>query len=275
MPSFFKDPLWLFLLLGGLMFAVVAWQPPDRVIRITQGDIQRIEEQWQQQMRRPPTAAERQSLISQLVRDEALYQEAIALNLDAGDTIVRRRLIQKLGFLTEDLATAEPPEEAQLRRFHTEQQGNYQVPEQFSFKHIYFSADRPTEAANQNAESLATRAVADPSMAGDPFMLRRSYTQRSSREIGDLFGRAFARNLAELQVQTNWQGPLRSAYGWHAIQLIDKRAAADLSYEQVADKVLIDWQQQQRSAANKAYMDDLLATYEIRLPTGVQTADAP
>ncbi|NCF44142.1 MAG: hypothetical protein GWP70_04895 [Proteobacteria bacterium] len=257
------------------MFAVVAWQPQERVIRITQGDIQRIEEQWQQQMRRPPAAAERQSLISQLIRDEALYQEAIALNLDAGDTIVRRRLIQKLAFLTEDLATAEPPQEAQLRRFHAEHQGNYQVPEQFSFQHIYFSADRAAEAAELSAEALATRAVADPTMAGDPFMLQRSYTQRSSREIGDLFGRAFARDLAGLQVQTNWQGPLRSAYGWHAIQLTHKRAAADLSYEQVAEKVLIDWQQQQRSAANKAYIDNLLATYTIQLPTGLQATHAP
>ena len=112
LPRVFNDPLWLFLLFGGLLFVIAATQEDQRVIRVTEGDIQRIEEQWQQQMRRDPTPAERASLINQFIRDEAYYQEALALQLDAGDTIVKRRLIQKLSFLTEDLVGTVTPDEA-------------------------------------------------------------------------------------------------------------------------------------------------------------------
>ena len=108
----FKDPLWLFLLFGGLLFGVTALQDEDRVIVVSEGDIVRLEEQWRQQMQRDPTPAERQGLINRFIRDEAYYQEALALNLDAGDTIVKRRLIQKLTFLTEDLVGAETPNES-------------------------------------------------------------------------------------------------------------------------------------------------------------------
>ena len=54
LPRVFNDPLWLFLLFGGLLFVIAATQEDQRVIRVTEGDIQRIEEQWQQQMRRDP-----------------------------------------------------------------------------------------------------------------------------------------------------------------------------------------------------------------------------
>ena len=271
----FKDPLWLFLLFGGLLFGIAATQEDQRVIRVTEGDVQRIVEQWQQQMRRDPTPAEQASLINRFIRDEAYYQEALALKLDAGDTIVKRRLIQKLSFLTEDLAGTTSPDEATLRAFHAKHQDKYRTPDQFSFSHIYFSADRPVESPEQRAEVLAAKAVEDPTLGGDPFMLQRKYARRSTREIGDLFGRAFAKNLANLSVQEGWQGPLRSAFGWHAVQLINREQATPLGFEQVRDKVVIDWKQQQRKKANDAYLENLLATYSIELPVGVQRTDQP
>ena len=271
----FKDPLWLFLLFGGLLFGVTALQDEDRVIVVYEGDIVRLEEQWRQQMLRDPTSAERQGLIDRFVRDEAYYQEALALNLDAGDTIVKRRLIQKLTFLTEDLVGAETPNESDLRTFYADNLNDYKAPEQFSFTHIYFSADRQADAPEAQAKALAARAVEDPTLAGDPFMLQRRYVRRSTREVGDLFGRAFALQLAQLTTQEAWQGPLRSAFGWHAVQLTERQAATTLTFEQVQEKVALDWKQQRRETANEAYLQNLLASYEIRLPPREMSKAAP
>ena len=106
-------------------------------------------------------------------------------------------------------------------------------------------------------------------------MLLRQYVRRSTREIGDLFGRAFALQLAELPAQEAWQGPLRSAFGWHAVQLTERQAAKTLSFEQVQEKVALDWKQKQRHAANEAYLQNLLATYEIQLPPGEASTTEP
>jgi parvulin-like peptidyl-prolyl isomerase len=90
-----------------------------------------------------------------------------------------------------------------------------------------------------------------------------------------LFGRAFAKNLAELPVQEDWQGPLRSAFGWHAVQLVNREPASPLAFDQVREKVIVDWKQEQRKRANDAYLENLLATYTIQLPAGVQRTDQP
>ena len=275
MRRFFRDPLWLFLLFGGLLFALTAWQEDERRIEVTQGDVDRIVAQWQQQMRRAPTSAERTGLINQFIRDEAFYQEALALNLDVGDTIVRRRLVQKLAFLTEDLVDTQSPEPAALEAFYKANQSKYQTPERLSFRHIYFSADRSADSPGQQAEALARKAMENSGMAGDPFMLQKQYTQRSEREIGDLFGRSFAIKLASLPVQEPWQGPLRSAFGWHAIQLLDRLPASNLPFERVREKVVLDWKQQQRKAANQAYLEDLLASYTITLPISESSPEVP
>ena len=271
----FKDPLWLFLLFGSLLFAAAGLQKEERIIRVSQGDVLRLEEQWRQQMRRDPTRAERQGLIDRFIRDEAYYQEALALNLDAGDTIVKRRLIQKLTFLTEDLASTETPDDATLRAFYEEHLDDYQAPEQFSFAHIYFSADRPVNSAEEQAQALAIQATRDPTIQGDPFMLQRQYVQRSAREVGDLFGRAFAVQLTKLSEQDTWQGPLRSAFGWHAVQLTERRPAKTLGFAQVREKVILDYKQRQRKAANEAYLQNLLASYEIQLPLGETSTAQP
>ena len=261
-----KDPLWLFLLFGGLLFGLANWQDEERVIQVTDGDVQRVLAQWQQQMRRPPSATERQSLIDQFIQDEAYYQEALRLGLDSNDTIVRRRLIQKLTFLTEDLAASQPATEEELAAFYQENLQRYKIPELFTFRHIYFSTDRPATTPENSPRVMAQRAVLDPTLAGDPFMLATRYAGRSQREIGDLFGQMFAEQLGELTAQTGWQGPIRSAYGWHAILLEKREPSRARPLESIGEKLLADWRQAQRTAANAAYLKQLLASYEVRLP---------
>lgn len=262
----FKDPLWLFLLFGTLLFGLARWQDDARVIQVSNGDIQRLSLQWQQQMRREPTQAERQNLIAQFIRDEAYYQEALRLGLDADDTIVRRRLIQKVTFLTEDLAATETPDPQTLEQFYDNNRQRYEIPEQFTFQHIYFSSDRDTEISDGSAKTMATRAVSNPALTGDPFMLQSQYARRSQREIGDLFGRAFAERLIAIETLGKWQGPIQSAYGWHAVLLENRRPGQGLPYQQVKDKVLLDWRQERRVEANKAYLAGLLDTYEVQMP---------
>ena len=60
---------------------------------------------------RPPTAEELKGQIDQYVREEILSREAMKLGLDQNDTIIRRRLQQKMEFLAEDFAAGAEPTE--------------------------------------------------------------------------------------------------------------------------------------------------------------------
>ena len=261
-----KDPIWVFVGIGILMFGLANFSATDETYQVvvSQAQTQRLNDQWQAQMRRPPTAAEMEGLIDQYIKEEIYYREALRLGLDGDDTIVRRRLVQKLTFLTEDIATLTPPDDATLEAYYQENRENYRVPERISFRHRYFSADRRnTPDAPNAARDQASTAVDDSSLTGDPFMLQKNFARRSQREIGDLFGSAFAEALITLPVAEDWQGPVQSAYGWHPVQITHREASRIPEYSEIKERVRVDAQQAARREANQAYYDELRSRYEI------------
>ena len=259
-----KDPLVLFLALGMVIFwiaAAGAGGDSDSLIEVGQPDLVRLNDQWQAQMGRPPTPEELNGLVEQYIQEEVYFREAQRLSLDEGDIIVRRRLVQKLRFLTEDIATGQPPSTADLRAYFDANAERYRQPERYSFSHRYFSTDR-----REDAHADAAAALIDPGIAGDPFMLQRSYAARSAQQIGNLFGTAFAEQLAALEPDKRWQGPIRSAYGWHLVQLDERLPELLPPVDEVANQVASDLNMERREQANAAYYQNLLERYEVRRP---------
>ncbi|HBK18921.1 MAG TPA: hypothetical protein DDZ38_09780 [Gammaproteobacteria bacterium] len=266
-----RDPLFAFILLGAAIFLVSSWRdnPDDLIINVSEGDITRLKDQWSSQMRRPPNDKELRGLITNHIKEEIYHREALALGLDHGDAIVRRRLVQKLTFLTEDLEMGRTPDEPTLITFYKSNRERYQQPPQITFRHRYFSADRPRATGRPDAFGHAEAALIDERLQGDPFMLQQEYTGRSIRDIANLFGRDFADTLSHLKPEDTWQGPIRSAYGWHVVMLIDKQPARALDFETVKNKVALDWQDDQRDLANARYYQELAAKYTTALPPSV------
>ncbi len=261
-----REPLVYFLLAGAVVFAVDrldSGSADDNVIEVTSAQLKRMSDQWQAQMGRPPTEQELAGLTEQWIREEIYYREARNMGLDENDVIIRRRLAQKLTFLIEDLADAEATDPAALEAYYEANPGKYTRPEQFSFEHRYFSSER-----HADAEAAARLALDNEDATGDPFMLQRSYAARSQREIRDLFGREFAASLALLDAGADWQGPLRSAYGWHLVQLKARTPEQLRPLDEVRRDVAADLAVARRREANQARYEDLQERYEIRNTAG-------
>lgn len=275
--KYVKDPLIIFLLFGAAIFgAQRLWDAGSadtgHQIDITPGLQNRIFDQWEMQMGRAPTPAEASGLLEQWIKEEIYYREAKTLGLDDNDTIIRRRLSQKLTFLNEDLANTQPATTAELEAFFLDNAADYAEPERFSFEHRYFSSDR-REDAQQDAEA----ARSSETITGDLFTLQRSYAGRSARELADRFGRDFAASLAGLDPDSSdtWQGPIRSAYGWHLIRLSERTAPRNLPLGEVSDAVLRDFLQQRRQQANEAFYQQLRSRYDIQLIEPASEATPP
>ena len=88
---------------------------------------------------REPTAEELEALVEPTVRDEVMYREALALGLDVNDDEVRRRLIEKMSYLTQDLADPEPSSEEALRQFYEASPDLFTIPALVSFDQVFFS----------------------------------------------------------------------------------------------------------------------------------------
>jgi hypothetical protein len=143
MKKLFKEPLLHFMVIGGLIFfAFFAVLNPgesaedDRKIVVSAGDIERLSANWAKKWNRSPTANELNGLIDSYIREEVYYREALALGLDQGDTILRRRLMQKMVFLSNDLADLSTPDATALNAYFLENRAKYELPAQFSFIHI-------------------------------------------------------------------------------------------------------------------------------------------
>jgi peptidyl-prolyl cis-trans isomerase C len=264
------EPLLWFALGGVFLFWVNAqFIAVETNNRIEVGPLveQRISDQWQVQMGRLPSAEELQGLVDQWLKEEVYYREALRLGLDANDTIVRRRLVQKLTFLTEDIATAEEPSEAELTQHYEQNAQQYQQPARYSFRHRYFSADRREEAETEAKAALQQLAGA-PAQGeatrnlGDPFMLQLAFAERSQRQIADLFGREFGAALPDLS-SSQWVGPIQSAYGWHLVYITAVLPERQQPLAEVRDRVTADLTLSKRQSANTRYYQDLLSNYDI------------
>ena len=122
MSKLLREPLLHFLLLGTGLFLVHGWigggpAGEGEQILITQGRIEQIASGFSRMHQRSPDSSELDALIDDAVREEIFYREAKALGLDQDDTIVRRRLRQKLEFVSEDIEPVLEPTEAQLRAY--------------------------------------------------------------------------------------------------------------------------------------------------------------
>jgi hypothetical protein len=228
-----------------------------------------LRQAWQAQSGRPPNEQELTALVEDQVREEIFYREAVRRGLDDGDVLVRRRLAQKLSFLIEDLAAVEPPSDGELRRFHQERADRYAEPARMSFRHVFFSRDRRADAAADATAALATVRLAAASAGtaapvGDPFMLHSEYAGRSRQEIRELFGPEFAESLFSLE-GSGWQGPVRSSYGEHLVEVLARVDERTPPFEEVRQAVLRDFQQERREQANVEAYREMRSRYQVEM----------
>jgi hypothetical protein len=151
------------LLIGLALFVVYDLRnrhaaPRERTDRIelSQDDLRQIGFAWVAQGRAPPSPDEMRVLADARVHEEVLYREALALGLDKNDAIVRRRLVQKMEFLFEDVAKLREPTNDELKAWFARNAERFTLPGRVTFRHLYFSPDRRGDRAREDATRALT-----------------------------------------------------------------------------------------------------------------------
>ena len=150
MNRILREPLLHFLLLGAAIFAAYSLvsqrsgDEPGNIV-ISAGQVAAIELGFTRTWHRPPTRDELEGLIRDRVREEVYYREAMALGLDKDDTIIRRRLRQKMEFLTDDVVAQAQPTDAELNAYLTAHPDSFRVQREFTFSQVYLNPDKHGE----------------------------------------------------------------------------------------------------------------------------------
>lgn len=269
-----REPLLHFLLIGTALFMLYGAlnrgrSDAPRDIVISETRVEALAESFATVWMRPPTSEEIKGLIEDYIAEEIYYREATAMGLDQDDTVIRRRLRQKMEFISEDAATAAEPTDTELRAYLAAHPEKFLSPAELTFVQVYFSTDKRGDKARPAAEQLlaelqAGRGPAILSDAGDPTLLPGDMQSASPQAIANTFGSEFATQILEEPVG-QWTGPLQSGFGLHLVRVDDRKSDAMPAFEQIRPLVLREWQSGQRTEFNKAFLDGLRARYDIRV----------
>ncbi|MHC4451410.1 MAG: peptidyl-prolyl cis-trans isomerase [Planctomycetota bacterium] len=268
--AWLKSPLLHFVLLGVAAFFVfrATREPAEAVPRaeivVTAGQVQQLVDVFAKTWQRPPTREELDNLIDRRVREEVFYREALTAQLDKEDAIVRRRMQQKLEFMLEDIAGQVTPTEQELQSFLDANADRFRKEPRFSFRHIYFSADKRADAAGDARAVLARlQPETDTSSLGDRLMMiEPEFRDAPQREVARAFGREFSELLAQAPVGA-WSGPIRSGYGLHLV-FMESRTDGELAkLAEVRAAVVREWSVVKRRELNDGLYRELRKKYSV------------
>jgi hypothetical protein len=195
-----REPLLHFLVLGGVLFALLGRGDPaveGSDIVVSKDDIARIAAGFASTWRRPPSADELNAVVADDIREQVLYRAGLALGLDKEDTIVRRRIRQKMEFFLE--GTVEAPKENDLETFLAANPDKFRTEPQVAFRQVFVSAKR--EGAQAEAEALLPQLVSagsGPSSFGDATLLPAAVDLAPLSAIAAQFGVGFAKDMTNL-----------------------------------------------------------------------------
>jgi hypothetical protein len=270
---FLRDPLLHFVILGAALLLVYAlatgaFSSTDvRRIEIGESEIELLAGRFERQWGRAPLPEELRGLLEARVREEVLYREALTVGLDRNDSVVRRRMVQKMELLTEDLALLADPTESELRTFFEEHREEYRVPPRLSFSHVYFNTDRRGAESEEDARRVLSGLRAEtptPRRAperGDSTMIGYDYARVTPDEVRRVFGTRFADAVFDLD--PGWQGPVVSGYGLHLVHVGERVEGRIPEYEEVRDRLVEHYNRVRRDRASDALYESLASRYEI------------
>lgn len=267
--QWFRDPLFLFLVLGGGLFVAHATLGPasepavERIV-ISPAVLDSLDRQFEATWRRPPNETERQTLIDGHIAEEVLYREALAIGLDTDDVIVRRRMRQKMEFLLEGQLDEAAPKDADLRAFFDARRDRYRDDPRMTFRHIYLASAGEPETPSAWRE-MAARLNAGVPLATEVRgggMLPDVMEDAPANDVDRVFGAGFSKLLGEVP-EGRWTGPVASAYGWHLVAVEAFEPPPEVSFDDVRAAVERDYLYQRQDEARTALVDRLKQGYDI------------
>ncbi|WP_427454078.1 peptidyl-prolyl cis-trans isomerase [Litorimonas sp. WD9-15] len=271
MKRFLREPFVHFVLLGALLFAGHSlWQrhvqKADHTLIVSAAEMERQAQIFATENRRQPTDADLEALLFAYVEEQVLMREARRLGLDADDTIIRRRLAQKMRFMIDDVGAPPLPPVDNLKAWFAENPEKFIRPETRSFEHIYFSPrDRSDTVVQVATDALSAGIPTGWEGQGDAFMTGRIFTRQSQDSVRRDFGTAFAEKLFDLPETDDWQGPINSAFGVHLVRLTNITPERLPDFKTIQPEIERVWLDAAKREENAEALKSLMRKYKVEV----------
>jgi PPIC-type PPIASE domain len=237
-----RDPLIHFLVIGAVLFAALSWlgrsgPAPAESIVLSAADVAELARSAELLAGRPPTDDELERLVADAIREEVYYRRALDLGLDVDDDEVRRRLIEKMQYATENTADPEPPD-ADFEAYFEANRERFRIPPLVTFDQVFFSPRLRGESTRPDAEAAlaALRDGAEPETFGDSTPLASRFEAADPDRVRVLFGDALT-DAVFADAEDVWLGPFESDFGLHLVRIVGRSEARDPAFSEVEARV--------------------------------------
>ena len=234
---YLHEPLVHFLVLGGLIFLLYAYlndgfTPEEEKIVISPAKIDQLSYVWKKKYLRKPTPQELQQLIDEEIYAQVMSREAQKLGLDKDDEVIRRRLVQKIRFISANLSTLLEPSDEELKMYLKAHPEAFMSPERISF--------------TIKGDSVGEKFHAD----------------MSAWDVSRLYGHAFSQTLFTLP-EGVWSRDVAMPYGKVDVYIREKKAAQLLPFDQIKNRLKSAWQKHEEEKLERAFYEKAKKSYEI------------
>jgi hypothetical protein len=270
MKKTLKAPFFHFILIGIALFILYGLVNKNidskNTIIIDDFDLENIISSFEMQWKRDPTEQELQNIINQNIKQEVFYQEALKMNLDHNDEIIKRRLSQKMQFLSNDIAALSEPTDETLKSYYKENSDKYLTPTNFTIYQITFSPDKRKDNYKDATEILKRFPEAsfeEMKQWGDPLPFPYYFEEVKANELGLQLGSKFPKAL-ESQEINKWVGPIPSGFGYHLVYITQKVDPQVPELEMVKKEVLRNYEYENQIETNELIYQELKKLYDIQ-----------
>ena len=265
-----REPLFHFLIIGSLLFAfyrIVSGPVPTPVnsIVITPERVTQLAGGFEAVRKRPANDDELRALVDSFVREEVYYREALALGLERDDTIIRRRLRQKMEFITDSGAELLEPQPGELEDYFQANVARFQQPPEIALTQVFLGHNPAPDRIVEALSALRSNSETDPSLWGEFTLLPPRLRLSTSSEIDGIFGTGFFDGLTQMPVAT-WSEPIQSGYGLHLVRIDERLAAQVTSLDAERDGIEREWRAEKANELQESVYLRLLERYAVVMP---------
>jgi hypothetical protein len=266
LPSWMKEPLLHFMLLGGLVFAVdhvlVGRADDPHTIVISAAVDAEARQVFKASRGRDPNAQELAALRRVWLDNEVLYREGLAMQVDRGDTAIRERVIFKALSMVDANTRLPPFDEQVLRGWFEKNRAKYDEPARYDFQEAVLAGENAEAAVRSFVEAL------NAGTPGDAKAGLRVFKGRPHANLVESYGADFAKAL-ELAPAGEWRA-LAARDGWHAMRLETITPPKAASFEVLRGVVQQDWTDATLAEQRSAAVRQLARKYRIQTEAEVK-----
>lgn len=221
-----REPLVHFLALALLIFAAhgllrTGADAPEKIV-VSASKIEQMAKVFTKTWQRSPTADELKGMIDDYVKEEILVRQALELGLDRDDTVVRRRLRQKMEFLNAADAVPVTVTDPELEAYLEANPATFATDAKLAFEQVFLNPARHGDTIAEDAAALLAELrsndTADPASLGDVSLLPAAVLHTSKAAIDQTFGGDLADALEKAPLG-QWTGPIASSFGLHLVRV--------------------------------------------------------